>query len=205
VNFLVFGASGRTGSAFVRQALAAGHAVRAFVRDGAAEVPKGATIATGDVLASKSVESAVSGASGHAIVIALGGIDALTKGSANVIAAASASGDGGAKRVLGVVGAGVLQADATTLRNQLPNYPAQLRPIGTAHHAFYDALRASPLEWTLACTPRLALGERTDAMKALADYLPDGSGSVTTEDVAAFLLDAAVHSKFVHARVGLNG
>jgi putative NADH-flavin reductase len=200
MDFLVFGATGRTGSAFVRQALAEGHDVEVLVRDAAAATPAGATVRVGDVLDSRAVESAVEPR--HVIVITLGGAAALTTGCSNVIRAASAA---GARRLLGVVGAGVLQADATRLRHELPDYPPQFRVIGAAHRAFYDALRASPLEWTLACTPRLVDGARTRALRTMGDYLPAGAGSVTTEDVAAFLLTEAARRTFVRARVGLNG
>jgi putative NADH-flavin reductase len=199
VDLLVFGATGRTGAAFVRQALAAGHGVTAFVRSAEA-VTAGAQVRVGDVLDRAAVASAVERR--HVVVVTLGGGDALTVGCANVIDAAVAA---GARRVLGVVGAGVLQADAAHLRSELPDYPPRFRAIGAAHRAFYEALRASPLDWTLACTPRLVDGPRTGAYRALADYLPDGSGAVTTEDVAAFLLEEASERRFARAKVGLNG
>jgi putative NADH-flavin reductase len=103
------------------------------------------------------------------------------------------------------VGAGVLQADANRLRHELPDYPPHFRVIGAAHKAFYDALNASALDWTLACTPRLLEGPRTDAFRATPSYLPEGTGSITTEDVAAFLLGEAVEPHHVRQRVGLNG
>ncbi len=136
------------------------------------------------------------------VIVTLGRVDALTRGTANVIRAAEAA---GARRLLGVVGAGVLQADATRRRNELPDYPDRLREIGAAHQAFYDALLASRLDWTLACTPRLADGARSDAYATKASWLPDGTGTVTTEDVAAFLLAEALEPRHVRERVGLNG
>jgi putative NADH-flavin reductase len=199
MDFLVFGATGRTGSAFVRQALAEGHGVEVLVRDANATAAAGAKVTVGDVLDAAAVSAAV--AARHTIVITLGGADALTTGCANVIRAAGAV---GARRLLGVVGAGVLQADAARLRSELPDYPAQFRAIGAAHRAFYDALRASNLAWTLACTPRLVLGPRTHALRTKADYMPEGTGAVTTEDVAAFLLEEAARSSFERARVGVN-
>jgi putative NADH-flavin reductase len=200
MKFLVFGATGRTGAAFVSQALAGKHDVAAFVRNAAASLPAGVTVTTGDVLDAAAVTSAVH--RDHTIVITLGQVDALTTGCANVIRAAEAA---GARRLLGVVGAGVLQADANRLRSELPDYPPPFRVIGAAHKAFYDALIASALDWTLACTPRLVDGPRTDAFRSSANYLPEGTGSITTEDVAAFLLGEAVDPHHVRERVGLNG
>jgi putative NADH-flavin reductase len=200
MDFLVFGASGRTGSAFVRQALAAGHGVSAFLRDPRSAMPKDVRFTVGDVLDTAAVTSAV--ASTHTIVITLGGTSAMEVGCANVIQAAVGV---GARRLLGVVGAGVLQVDANRQRHELSEYPPQFRVIGAAHQAFHNALRVSPLDWTLACTPRLVDGERTDAFSTTADYLPEGTGSITTGDVAAFLLGEAVAPRFVRSRVGLNG
>ena len=198
MDFLVLGATGRTGSAFARQAIEKGHHVSALVRDPSKAALDGAQLATGDVLDEAAVRSVVR--QHHVIVIALSGAS-VAAGSATVIRAAVGA---GTRRLLGVVGAGVLQADATRLRNQLPDYPPPLRQIGAGHHAFYEALKSSSLEWTLACTPRLVEGPKTDALRMTADYLPDGTGSVTTEDVAAFLLEEAVTPRFIGARVGLN-
>jgi len=198
MKFLVFGATGRTGAAFVRQALAAGHEVAALVRNPAASLPDGVAVTTGDVLDADEVASVVHG--DHAMVVTLGRVDSLTTGCANVIRAAASA---GARRLLGVVGAGVLQADASRFRHELPDY--RFRIIGAAHRAFYDALDASALDWTLACLPRLLDGPRTDAFRVSASYLPEGTGSITTEDVASFLLGEAVDPRYVRQRVGLNG
>jgi len=200
MDFLVFGATGRTGAAFVRQALAEGHRVSAFVRNESAALPKGVDVKAGDVVDAAAVRSAMG--PDHAIVVTLGGGAALSVGCANVIGAAVAA---GARRLLGVVGAGVLQADPSRLRHELPDYPPQFREIGAAHRAFWDALKTSPLDWTLACTPRLLDGPRTHTLRTRADYLPEGTGSVTTEEVAAFLLGEAVRPSFLRSRVGLNG
>jgi uncharacterized protein len=202
VEFLVFGASGRTGGAFVEQALQAGHAVSAFVRQPTSVA--GVDVRVGDVLDAASVRAAVP--AGATIVVALGGIEALTVGTANIVSAATAA---GARRVLGVVGAGVLQADAHRRRHELPDYPARFRPIGAAHEAFHAALRGSSLDWTLACTPNLVDGPANGPYAATADYLPEGTGRIPFATVAAFLLDVAVDERadrrFARMRVGLNG
>jgi putative NADH-flavin reductase len=196
MDFLVFGATGRTGAAFIRQATAAGHRVAAFVRN-AASLPAAVEVRAGDVLDVAAVRGAIR--PGETMVVTLGGTAALTTGTANVVAAADAE-----ARILGVVGAGVLQADPERQRHQLPDYPPRFREIGAAHQAFYAALRDSALVWTLACTPRLADGDYSGRYAALADYLPDGSGAITTEDVAAFLLEEAAVTKYARRRVGLN-
>jgi putative NADH-flavin reductase len=200
MQFLVFGATGRTGAAFVRQALAAGHVVSALVRSRGTQLPAGLEVAVGDVLDPAAVRAAVS--PDRVIVVTLGGAAAMTAGCANVVTAATGA---GARRLLGVVGAGVLQADPDHLRCEMPDYPPRFREIAAANRAFYDVLAASPLDWTLACTPRIIEGPRTEGLLTSPDYPPDGTGTVTTEDVAAFLLREALAPSLSRSRVGLNG
>lgn len=198
MDVLVLGATGRVGKAFVAQALAAGHSVSAIVREGSAELPPAVTLIVGDVL-DPNVASFVKPE--HVIVGTLGGEDALTKGYANLVRAAT---EAGARRLVALVGAGVLQADDTTLRNQLPNYPERLRAIGRAHAAVYEALRASSLDWTLVCVPNIVEGPPTGAAKSKASYLPEGKGAITTGDIAAFMVGEITTPHFIHERVGLN-
>jgi putative NADH-flavin reductase len=198
MDVLVLGATGRVGKAFVAQALAAGHAVSAIVREENAGLPPEVRVTIGDVL-DPSIASFVKPE--HVIVGTLGGEEALTKGYANVVRAATQV---GARRLVALVGAGVLQADETTLRNQLPNYPERLRAIGRSHAAAYEALRASSLDWTLVCVPNIVDGAPTGAAKSKASYLPDGKGAITTGDIAAFMLGEITTPRFVRERVGLN-
>jgi len=205
-DFFVAGATGRTGRAFVTLAAAAGHRVTAYVRDRSrAAFPAGVALVEGDVLDALALHAAL--APEHVIVSTLGGGapnapgNALSAGTANLVAAAVSR---GARRILAVVGAGVLQADAQRLRNELPGYPAFLAGIGKEHTAVYRALRESPLDWTLVCAPDIADGPAGGRCETTADYLPRGANRVTTGDIAAFLLDEAIAAKFPRTRVGLN-
>lgn len=205
MHFLVFGATGRVGRAFVTGARAAGHAVTAFVRHRDHGLPAGVEIAEGDVLDRAAVNAAMTSA--HVVVSTLGGGapgapgTACSVGTANLVAAAQAR---GARRILAVVGAGVLQADAQHLRSELPTYPRFLAAIAAEHLGVYRALRDADLDWTLACAPDLVDGAATGRCVARRDVLPEGVGRVTTGDVAAFLLRDAEQPAFVRTRVGLN-
>ena len=201
MHFVVFGGRGRVGSAFVSQALGAGHRVTALVRDPSG-MPAHASLelVRGDVLDANAVQGAMRD---QAVVVSvLGGEDALVRGNQAVVAAASAR---GLKRMLAVSGAGVLQADDTHLRSELPDYPARFRAIGAAHHGLWDALKTSGLEWTLVCTPNIANGDASAPTTAAANVLPPGSFRVTTGAVAAFLLRESSEGRFVKSRVGING
>jgi putative NADH-flavin reductase len=199
MHFFVAGATGRTGRAFVIHAAAAGHQITAYVRDRAkaSELPAGVAIAVGDVLDAATTSAAI--ASEHVIVSALGG--GGLAGTVNLIAAAVVH---GAQRFLGVVGGGVLQADEHRLRSELPDYPPRFAAISKEHVAVYRALRESPLEWTLACTPDIVEGPPSGSCTELADYMPPGTRRVTTGDIAAFWLREAEAPSFSRRRVGLN-
>lgn len=206
IHFFVAGATGRTGRAFVMQAAAAGHRITAYVRDrNRAAAVAGVTLVEGDVLDAAGVLASI--APEHVIVSALGGGapaapgTALSAGTANLVAAAAAR---GARRILAVVGAGVLQADERRLRSELAGYPAFLAAVSKEHAAAYRALRESSLDWTLACAPDIVDGPATGLCEATADYLPRGAGRVTTGDLAAFLLEEATAPRFVRTRVGIN-
>jgi len=198
MHFLVAGATGRTGRAFVAHAAAAGHNVTAFVRDrDKAAFPANVALAAGDVLDAAAVTAAVT--RDHVIVSALGG--GGLAGTTNLVAAAITH---GAQRFLGVVGGGVLQADEHRLRSELPDYPPRFAAISKQHVAVFHALRDSPLDWTLACAPDIVEGAATGRCVELADYMPPGTRRVTTGDIAAFWLREATTPTFSRRRVGLN-
>ena len=201
MRLLVFGASGRTGKRVVSDARGRGLQVAAFVRDAARAPSTSMETHTGDVLRAADVDAAVR--PDDVILSCLGGRPpdgGLGAGTENVLRAMARA---GARRFVGVVGAGVLQFDAETLRSERPEYPAMLRVIGADHHRILDALRRTDLEWTLVCTPNLVEGDPTRAMIRRADYLPDGSMAVTTGDVAALLVDEALLPRG-SGRVGVN-
>lgn len=215
MHFLVFGATGRTGRAFVDLALAAGHQVSALVRSPTPDLPTAATssaalhITVGEVTHPATVAALIH--PDHTLIVTLGRVDALTIGTANILRAAESA---GARRLLGVVGAGILpvlpadgaasSSSSSQLRSDLPTYPPHLRPIGAAHRAFYDAARTSSLDWTLACAPNIVAGPAAGVYRTQLDVLPEGTGTITTGDLAAFLLDEAERGRFPRARVGVT-
>ena len=192
MRILVFGASGRTGMRVVQAA----NNVAVFVRD-AQRAPPGVEVHVGDIARAADVEAAIR--KGDVVISCLGG-GQLGAGTANIVAAMERA---GAKRFVGVVGAGVLPHDSHSLRNEQPDSPAPLRTIGKEHQAVYDALARSSLEWSLICTPRLVDGDATGRMVVERDYLPKGKFSVTTGDVAALMISEALANE-ARGRLGVN-
>lgn len=202
-RILVFGATGRTGRRVVMEARARGLPVAVFVRD-ATSSPADAAIHVGDVRDPVAVRAAV--LPGDRIVVTLGGGGpegvgtAMSEGIRAIRAAAEA---GGASRIVAVTGAGILQLDATRQRHEAPDYPPGFRAVSAEHNAIHATLATSSLSWAIVATPRLLDADPTGDLVREPDYLPAGSGAVTTGDVARLLVDEALHPTR-DGRIGVN-
>ena len=204
MRLLLFGATGRTGACALAAALAAGHEVSVFVRDPArlGATAAGLGVVRGDVLDAAAVLSAMPGH--EAVLSTLGGGvqqgSALSTGTRNIVSAMEHS---GVRRIVAIVGAGVLQGDEQRLRSELPDYPPRFAAISAEHRAAYDALRKSTLDWTLVCTPNLPEGLATGQFRVADSYLPEGGRSISTADTAAFLVAQLTRADFSRRRVGI--
>lgn len=202
----IFGATGRTGSRLVRAALAAGHTVRVLVRDPSRVAPReGLTVLAGDVLDPVAVARTVAGCDGA--LAALGGGSTAepgttrSQGVADVVAALEAQGGG---RILAVGGGGVL--DSTTgpgLRSEQPAFPEVFKRVSAEHRATWETLRASSLDWTLACPPDIPDLEATGVYRVAADVMPERPKALPTGDLAAFMVQEFSERRFVGHRVGI--
>ncbi|MFN8645596.1 MAG: NAD(P)H-binding protein [Gemmatimonadales bacterium] len=206
MRLAVFGGTGRVGRRVLEDALAAGHAVRALVRDPARLTPRpGLVLVPGDVTDPDAVQRTVGDAA--AVISALGGGPlerpgtVLSEGMRHIVAAMVRT---GGRRVLAVAGSGVLDDPAGGLRGEAAAFPAIYRPINAEHLGTWRALRESGLDWTLACCPDLVDGERTGRCRLLADRLPEGATRVTVGDVADVLLSQLPSTAFLQRRVGLG-
>jgi putative NADH-flavin reductase len=200
MRIVVFGASGRTGVPLVRQGLARGHDVVAFVRS-RERLPvddESLTVVEGDVYTGEGVADAVAGA--DAVVSVLGQTDdgpsdLLTEAGDNVVAAMR---DAGVTRLVTLVGAGV--------REEGERVPLSGKVMGTllrvlAGDVLEDAtehvarVSATDLDWTVVRAPRLTEGEGTGDYRAGDVDL--GFDSVARADVARFILDCVEGDQFV--------
>lgn len=204
MKIAVFGATGRVGGRFVEYALAAGHTVRALVRDPAKlETRAGLEILPGDVLNPEDVARTISGC--DAVVSGLGGAgvqdpgDAQSQGMRNIVAAMQAL---GVRRVLGVAGGGILESAAGGLRHDQPGFPEVFRKVSLKHQEAWQAMRDADVDWTMIATGDIVAGERTGVYRRLEEYLPEGSRTISVEDVADFLLRALEQDLHLRKRVG---
>ena len=169
MNILVFGASGRTGRELVKQALAQGHRVSAFVRHPASfdiAHPQ-LKIVQGDAADRASVESAVRDQ--DAVICALGAASlfkrdqAVVVGVHNIIMAMESA---GVRRLI------YLSADTVhDSRDELNALRKVFVPLlfhnSAADHEINESMiKQSHVDWIIIHPPMLTNGERTSAYRS---------------------------------------
>ena len=205
MRLAVFGGTGRVGRRLSEYATAAGHSVRALVRD-PARLPTNSPVEAqaGDVSDPAAVFGTVRGSG--AVLSVLGGAGlanpgtTISSGMRHIVQAMERA---GVSRVLAVGGSGVLDDPRGGLRSEAPGFPEIFAAINREHLGTWEALRSSSLDWTMVCCPDLLDGERTLHYRVLANLLPPGGKSISVEDVAAFMLEQLDGSPFRGQRVGI--
>ena len=212
MKILVIGASGKTGHEVVRQALAAGHEVTAFVRDPSRlelreprlSVVKGDARSVDDLrraLAGQdAVISALGGTAKGAMARPLGGKPGGGVMEASTAALIEAAGEAGVRRVV-----------MMSTFMLAPNFRAGiLKPLALYYKGMNDdkrageeALKKSRLDWTIVYATRLTDGERTGRERLVpVTEIVTPRDNVSRSDAAAFLLaqlddDAAIRKAIV--------
>jgi putative NADH-flavin reductase len=191
MRIAVFGATGRTGVPFVRQALDAGHDVVAHART-PSKLPFSddrLAVVEGDVYTGDGVSEAVDGA--DAVVSLLGqtgdGPDDLLSVAGDHVTDAMA--EHGVSRYVTLVGAGVREEGESPsfsgkVMGTLLKLLAREVLADAAEHV--DRVRATDLDWTVIRAPRLVDGDPEGYRAGDIDL---GFESVARADVAAFALD----------------
>ncbi|ELZ81040.1 NmrA family protein [Haloferax elongans ATCC BAA-1513] len=201
MRITVFGASGRTGVPFVRQAVARGHDVVAFVRnaDRFPVTDESVTVVEGDAYEGTGVRDAVRDA--DAVVSVLGQTksgpdDLLTVAGDTVVAAMR---DEGVSRYVTLVGAGVrkdgesVSLSGKVMGTLLKVLAGEVLDDATEH---VRRVRARDLEWTAVRAPRLTDDEATGEYRH--GDIDLGFESIARGDVATFLLDCVGDDLYVH-------
>lgn len=195
MKLVIFGASGATGQELVKQGIAAGHRITAFVRAKSnVSALQGAAIRIGDVYQREDVLEAIRGE--DAVLSALGArtlgkSDLLEASTSNIIWAMQQT---GVRRliVLGAAGAKGIQA----LADQPGSTKLFFRIIqGTflkwpfrSQRAMHRLVEGSNLDWTIVEPPRLLNGGRTGKYRVSPDTMPANSSHINRADVAEFML-----------------
>lgn len=207
LDIVVFGATGGTGQEVVKQALAQGHTVTAFVRD-LARIPvegnKRLRVVVGDVFVPEAVDRAVEGQ--DAVVIALGSRDrsdrtTRSEGTANVIRAMKAH---AVRRVVAVSAGGAGDSYRQVpwiiklmIKTLLPNTYAD-------HERQEQLLRDSDLEWVIVRPSMLTDGPHTGKYYTGTVDARLPRGRVSRADVADFILQALTEDRHLRQAVSIT-
>jgi putative NADH-flavin reductase len=211
MKLTVFGATGGVGREVVTQALDARHDVRAYVRNPAKLdlTHPNLTVITGELTDREAVQRAVRGA--DAVISALGpSLDRkatgmpLVAGTRTIVEAMRAE---GVERYIGIATPSV--RDPRDTRSVLglivplmgrAFLPRAYRELLAMSQLIID----SPLDWTIARFTRPTDGARTGTVRA--GYLGRDRirASITRADIAAFLLDQTIDTRFHRAAPAIS-
>ena len=202
MNLLVLGATGRTGSLVVEQALAAGHSVTALVRS-----PQklnltnpNLRVITGEATDTQAVARALQGA--DAVISTLGGGGSVIADSTTAIVAAARQ--TGVKRV-------VVLSSWFVERDRLGAVTRLLTGVGMGgvikdKSAGEQLLRHSDLDWTIVYASLLSDGPATGSAAVLPEQANRSmSQRISRADVAAWMIQAATSDGHSRRTVGIAG
>jgi len=208
MNILVIGSTGPQGREFVAQALAAGHAVRAFARNPTALHPApGLEVVRGDVFDQPSLDAAAHGQDAAVVVLGVSLAAArkptkvFSQGTRNLIVALKVAG----VRRLGVqssFGVGDSRREAGLLKRAF--YDLLLRGAYADKVLQEQAVRESGLDYTIVRPTHLTMAAGTGRYTARVGPGPVPS-SIARADVARFILDALGTREYVGKTVSLGG
>ena len=197
MQITVFGASGRTGSHVVDQALSRGHEVTAFVHDAAGfgVSDDRLVVVEGDARDPESVAAAVAGRDAVISVLSLARAEDEPQYSEGVRTVVEAAERAGARRVVVTANNDVFGDEEVT-----GEFAAHARE----HRRNRESLRGSRLDWTIGAAPLLDDEEpRTGSYVAELDK-PAPGRAITTADFATVVLDALEHDGWIGHIVGVS-
>jgi putative NADH-flavin reductase len=191
MKLTVIGASGRTGSLVVHQALEAGHQVTAIVRDpGKLDVAgPDLDVVVADPMRPEAIVDAIAGR--DVVVSALGAPDRnpTTVCQNGTRSAIQAMRQAGVRRLVVVSVAAIhTTGDGPFTRSVVkPLLGRMLRNTNADADAMERIVEASDLDWTIVCPPRLTDGTRAgNARRRLDRTVP--RASISRADLAAEIL-----------------
>ena len=197
MHIALFGATGGTGSQVLEQALAAGHSVKALVRDPAKLTARpDLTLVTGDVLDQQATTRCIQNT--DAVICVLGShgrrAPVEAKGTECILSAMQTA---GVRRLIAVTSLGV--GDSRSQINPLFRFfmDLTLKSIMAAKAEQERLIQASGLDWTIVRPAGLTNGPRTGTYR----YGTDPSlkaGQVSRADVADFVLRQLGDTAFLH-------
>ena len=205
MDIVVFGASGRVGSAIVQEALKRKHEVTAAVRrpEAFGLQHERLQVTAADLLDPASVTAAVRG---HEEVISAFGPAAGHENDLLQVADSLLEGlrAAGLERLIIVGGAGSLKTESGEWLMDTAGFPEDYRALASAHANAYEIYRGSELDYTYLSPPAsLVDGRRTGQFRIGLDRLivdEDGRSSISIQDFAVAVIDELEEGNFSRAR-----
>lgn len=201
MNLVIFGASGRTGSHLIEQALQQGCTVTAFARPSSTiQIEhEQLRIVRGNIHDADTVEQAVKG---HEVVLCALGVNrdephtALAEGTRNIIQAMKKH---GVPRIICVSAVGFLseKADFLAGRIYLWLFGRFLQKLFGAMKGQYQELKDSGLEWIAVRPFLLDEGPRKGGYRVAPHGIPSKGYRINTGDVAEFMLKQLKSNEYV--------
>ena len=199
MRLFVIGATGRTGTEIVEQAVSRGHAVTVFVRSPAGMTLKNGNLAIcqGNILDEAQLGRAMAG---HDAVLSTLGPREAFKPSTLLHDSAKAT-------TQAMIRSGVKRLVVLSAAAHFPGVPNRIVSFILRNHmrdslAMEKIIQASGLDWTIARPPRLT-GENYLAYRSCEDAAPARAFTMARRAVAAFMLDATEQKKHIQKIVGL--
>jgi putative NADH-flavin reductase len=211
MRLTIFGASGQTGRHLLTQALAAGHAVTAVVRD-PTRLPirhQRLKLVVADVLDPAAIQPAVAGA--DAVISALGPqpprnrSSIISAGTASILDAMRAT---GTSRLV-VISAAPVAADdhGTTLGYRLLAGPLLRTLLGGLYAdmaIMEDTIKRSGTDWTILRPPWLSDGPKTGAYRQAKDSNLRRGSRISRADLADAILASLDDPDTVKATIAIG-
>ncbi|UCZ54274.1 NAD(P)H-binding protein [Bacillus shivajii] len=205
MNILILGASGRVGTELAKLALQDGHIVTALVRNRVKlHIPEqdNLRIHTGNVLEGDSLTKALTRQDVVFSTLSTDKNDVLSRSIPMIINEMERL---GIERLITIGTAGILQARSEPHLYRFQSNESKRKSTTAAEdhlHAF-EALKRSPINWTVFCPTYLPDGEATGNIRYELDVLPEDGFRITVGDTALFTYENWDRSEFFRRRVGL--
>lgn len=202
MKVIVFGANGRVGTQVVKRALEKGHKVTAFVRhkETVTLLHPNLTVVQGDAMKQQDISKSMIG---QVAVISCLSSDELSHRLVFINHIINAMREQKVTRIIAIGGIGALQASEHLKVYETSTFPREYVDLTQAHIRVLDALLTSRNSFTFVCPPMIKEGERTGIYK-VQDAYPTQGWSITTGDLADFMVTELTENKHVGQKVGIS-
>jgi putative NADH-flavin reductase len=204
MKLFVLGATGKTGGSLVTQAVARGHSVTTFGRSAFAGSDKAKVLnISGNPMSASELADALPG---HEAVLSvlgtrgLGATSVLEDSSRATIAAMRKA----AVRRLVILSSALLDSHIGVVNRIVSR--TLLRHFSSDQRAMERLVTASDLDWTVLRPPRMTSSAPDGQSTSVLDDPPDSAGmTITKEEVARVMLDAAENGRYIRELIHVRG